>query len=133
MATGLVNGNMIYLDTHVLIWLFDNDLKRFTRKGLQEIEENPLRFSPMARLELQHLHEIDKISVPAAEILAFLRQAIGLLECPLPFGEVVMAAMKLHWTRDAFDRLIVAQSLTGAARLLTKDRHLLENAPNTFW
>lgn len=124
---------MIYLDTHVLIWLFDNELKRFTKQGLHQIEENPLRCSPMVRLELQYLHTLEKISAPASEILEFLRRTIGLTECDLPFGDVVTAAMRLHWTRDAFDRLIVAQSLVGSGQLLTKDRHLLENASNSFW
>jgi len=124
---------MIYLDTHVLVWLFDNDLKRFTQTGLRQIEDNPLRISPMVRLELHYLHTLEKISTPASEILDFLMRSIGLRECDLPFGDVISEAMRLQWTREPFDRLIVAQSLLGSGQLLTKDRHLLENAPNSFW
>lgn len=124
---------MIYLDTHVLIWLFDNDLKLFTPRGIQHIEDHTLRVSPMVRLELQYLYKLGKISTPASEILFSLMRKIGIRECELPFGDVVTEAINLNWTRDPFDRLIVAQSILGSGQLLTKDRHLLENAPNTFW
>jgi PIN domain nuclease of toxin-antitoxin system len=124
---------MIYLDTHVLVWLFANDQKQFTPAGLYNIEHESLLVSPMVRLELHYLHEIKKISVAPSEILDFLMRTLGLRECTLPFGDVVAESVHLRWTRDPFDRLIVAQSLVGAGKLLTKDRNLLAHAPNAFW
>lgn len=124
---------MIYLDTHVLIWLYANNLKPFTASGLHQIENNPLLYAPITRLELHYLHEIQKISTEPGEIIDFLRRSIGLRECALPYADVVVASVQLRWTRDPFDRLIVAQSKLASAKLLTKDRNILQHAENAFW
>jgi hypothetical protein len=40
-----------------------------------------IRVSPMARLELQHLHEIGRVSEPALPVLDALHAAIGVTVC----------------------------------------------------
>lgn len=124
---------MIYLDTHVLVWLYAKNLKAFTPEGLQQIEDQPLRFAPIVRLELHYLHEIKKISVEPGEIIDFLLRSVGLRECTLPYGDIIAESIHLRWTRDPFDRLIVAQSRLASSKLLTKDRNILQHAPNAFW
>jgi PIN domain nuclease of toxin-antitoxin system len=53
--------------------------------------------------------------------------------CDLPFDQVVRKASEFSWTRDPFDRLIVAQSVCRNSRLLTKDRGIRKHAPLAFW
>lgn len=61
----------------------------------------------------------------AERLSAAARAAIesdDLLVCDLPFIDVVRRALALSWTRDPFDRLIVAQAAVRQAPLVTKDR-----------
>jgi PIN domain nuclease of toxin-antitoxin system len=124
---------MIYLDTHVVLWLYEGLLKKLPRAARKAIDENDLLISPIVRLELQYLHEIKRSTKPAGTILADLGAQIGVTVCDLPFDRVVREASELSWTRDPFDRLIVAQSLCRNSRLLTKDRGIRKHAPLAFW
>ncbi len=124
---------MIYLDTHVVVWLYEGDLSRFPPTALRLLEENDLAISPVVRLELQHLREIERITVGASDVLASLSTTVGLRVCDLPFDQVIVEAMGLDWTRDPFDRIIVATVLARGSRLLTKDRILAEHCQSVVW
>ena len=73
---------------------------------------------------MKYLHEIKRIKVPARRIVDSLAAEIGLKICDAPFADVARKALDERWTRDPFDRLIVAQARLHAARLITKDRVL---------
>ncbi len=66
---------MIYLDTHVVVWLYE------TAKN--SINENLLRISPMVVLDLTYLYEIGRLTVDSRTITDFLNHAIGLKVCDL--------------------------------------------------
>ena len=123
-----------YLDTHVLVWLYQDGAARLTAAGAQAIEAgDPLLVSPIVELELAYLFEIGRISCPPAAILDTLRREIDLETCKLPFAAVVGAALDKTWTRDPFDRLIVAQAAHRASPLLTADRNILAHYPHALW
>jgi PIN domain nuclease of toxin-antitoxin system len=47
---------------------------------------------------------------------------------------VARAALDEKWTRDAFDRIIVAQAkLNGLAPLISSDEEIAEHYPRTVW
>jgi PIN domain nuclease of toxin-antitoxin system len=87
----------------------------------------------MLVLELQLLHEIGRVSVPAQEVITGLVGRIGLRISEAPFGRVVAIAQSLSWTRDPFDRLIVAQAMAENAPLLTKDRLIRQRYKKALW
>ncbi|MGQ0742908.1 MAG: type II toxin-antitoxin system VapC family toxin [Acidimicrobiales bacterium] len=124
---------LIHLDTHVVVWLYVPriDLLSDTARGLVETED--LMVSPIVGLELQYLAEIGRLRVGANDILQSLRAQLGLSVGVADFSAVVDAALDLSWTRDPFDRLIVAQSIAAGDRLLTADRTIRENVPNAVW
>jgi len=124
---------MIYLDTHAVVWLFAGEISRFTAQGKMLLEENELRVSPVVQLELQFLKEVDRITADSALILETLCETIRLITCPLPFSRIVVEAVTLDWTRDPFDRLIVAHARAQNAPLLTKDRLLHQHFPLACW
>lgn len=66
-------------------------------------------------------------------MLDTLWHAVGLRLSTAPFPAVVHAARDLTWTRDPFDRLIVATAVSDGADLLTADETLLAHAPGAFW
>ena len=123
----------IYLDTHVVLWLYEGLLKRLTKAGRESIETNDLLISPIVRLELEYLYEIRRSTQHAGTILSELGAQIGLRICDLPFDQVVLKASELKWTRDPFDRLIVAQAMGRNFRLLTKDTGIRRHSSLAFW
>jgi len=54
---------MIYLDTHVVVWLYAGDKKRFPAAVCKRIEDNELLISPIVLLELQYLKETGRLLV----------------------------------------------------------------------
>lgn len=131
--TGAENGIMIYLDTHVVIWLYAGLKDAFSPKAVELIESEDLYISPMVMLEVQYLKEIGRISAEPALICENLAGSIGLQICGRPFLQVVTEAMTITWTRDPFDRIIAASANWADARLLTKDETILKNFPNAVW
>ncbi len=125
---------MIYLDTHVLVWIYGEGTKQLSDSAIHLIEqERDIRISPMARLELEYLYEIERVSEPAITVLDSLETAIGIALCSAPFSAIVKAAEKIHWTRDPFDRLIVAHASLFDARLVTRDQNIQQHYEHAFW
>ncbi len=125
---------VIYLDTHVVAWLYASGDQLLSGDALRRIEEaDEIRISPMVRLELQYLYEIGRVAEPATLALDALQAATGLRMCDAPFPAVARAAEGETWTRDPFDRIIVAQAALRAAPLVTKDRSLHEHYDRAVW
>jgi len=79
------------------------------------------------------LFELRRIAADATTILARLSEQIGLTVCETPFVHVVDAARTFAWTRDPFDRLIVANAMADGAPLLTADETILANFKDAVW
>jgi PIN domain nuclease of toxin-antitoxin system len=124
---------LTHLDTHVVVWLFAGDLGRLPPAARRRIEGGPIAISPMVELELQYLHEIGRTSRPGREVVADLAGRLGLGRATADFGEVVERAASLGWTRDPFDRMIVATALAGGCPLLTRDESILRNCSTACW
>ena len=124
---------MIHLDTHVVVWLFAGELDRLSKAACAAIEEEPLAICPIVTLEIEYLYEIGRLERPEEDIIGRLQARIGLRYCSTPWHEVVTQAVPLSWTRDPFDRLIVAAALAEDARLLTKDVVIRQNCARAFW
>ena len=125
---------MIYLDTHVLVWLYSKGSHAVPTVAAQLIEEtDDIRISPMVRLELQYLFEMNRVTVPAAEVLDELIVQIGLQICEIPFLKIIKKAEQQNWTRDPFDRLIVAQAAIKDAVLISKDASIHDHYEFAVW
>lgn len=125
---------MIYLDTHVPIWLYASAEKNISPAACVAIEaEKDLRISPMVLLEINFLHEIKRISVNSNEIFTYLHHHLGLTVCDRAFGDVVANAATQGWTRDPFDRLIVAQAALGKDMLISNDSIIQTHYSEAIW
>lgn len=132
MATHAVKR--LYLDTHILVWLYQDGVTRLTSEGVRAIESaEQLLISPMVELELTYLHEISRINCRALTILDTLRRDIGLETCTQPFAAVIGAALPLDWTRNPFDRIIVAQAAHRESPLLTADQNIRNHYSAAVW
>jgi PIN domain nuclease of toxin-antitoxin system len=124
---------VIYLDTHVVVWLYAGRVDLIPPFATALIDGNDLRISPIVALELQYLYEVKRVTRTAADVLGTLSSAIGLQWCDLPFADVASAACAETWTRDPFDRIIVAQARIRAEPLLTKDRTIRRRYGKAMW
>jgi len=125
---------LVFLDTHIVAWLYDGMVSKLSKVAEEAIERSSvLAISPMVRLELQYLREIGRILAPPTEILAELRQSIGLKESEPSLAAIVDSALGIEWTRDTFDRLIVAEAQSLNADLVTKDVRIRENYERAIW
>ncbi|NIM17978.1 MAG: PIN domain-containing protein [Candidatus Aminicenantes bacterium] len=113
-----------FLDTHVVVWLYQKSLKLLSPKAIQAIEDNSISISPIVLLELEYLYEIGKIKTDSHTILKYLKKKIGLKLDRSNFFKIINAALKEKWTRDPFDRIIVAHSKFRDTYLVTKDENI---------
>jgi PIN domain nuclease of toxin-antitoxin system len=120
------NRRVIYLDTHVTAAVCQAKLGSLSKEARRLLNrETQFRISPMVLLELEYLREIGRIRLGARELLSRLGPPIGLLVCDLPFQNVALQAASESWTRDPFDRIIVAQARLAKAVLITRDGNML--------
>jgi PIN domain nuclease of toxin-antitoxin system len=124
---------VIHLDTHVLIALWLGEVHKLGRGAGKAIERHDLMASGAAVLELEFLHEIGRLKPPASKVVANLAADIGLRVCDLPFRTVAEQALTETWTRDPFDRLIVANARAAGVPLVTKDANILEHYSRALW
>ena len=107
-------ASVAYLDTHVVAWLFAGEPGLLSERARTIIRESDLLISPVVRLELQYLYEIGRTRAAARVVVRDLSRSIGLGVCDQRFDRVIEAAEAQDWTRDPFDRIIVAQARAGA-------------------
>jgi PIN domain nuclease of toxin-antitoxin system len=124
---------LTFLDTHIVCWLYEGRLDLISPPAQAEMESGLLRISPTALLEVHYLHEIGRITKTANQIYAALSQEIGLRTGDANFAEVAAKAQTLNWTRDPFDRLIVAEALVSDGVLVTRDEKIREHCSSTVW
>jgi PIN domain nuclease of toxin-antitoxin system len=126
-------GPLIHLDTNIALWSHGRRADRISSAALRLIERGPCQVSPMVVLELEILHEIGRLGPQPDHVLADLAQHLELTVSEAPFDRVVGAARTFAWTRDPFDRLIVANAMADGARLLTADETILANFSGAVW
>lgn len=113
---------LTYLDTHAVIWLRSGQTDWLSAAGRAAMEKDDLAISPMVLVELAYLFEIGRLNQRPQQILESLLVSTGLRVCTLPFEIVARQAIEETWTRDVFDRTIVAQARIRNSRLITVDK-----------
>src|SRR5437764_6700404 len=96
------------LDTHFLLWIVTRAHRLAEFAWIEDYL--PWGISPVSFLEIQFLHEIGKLDV---KIDAFIETAMSdsrFVVDELSMMTVIQQALRLDWTRDPFDRLLVAHS-----------------------
>ncbi len=124
---------MIFLDTHVLVWLYEGLLHKIPANIQKKLETKDLYVSPMVELELTFLNEIGRITVTGADVIRYLDAHLGLTISRIDFYRIIEEAQLQGWTRDPFDRLIVANASVFQAPLITKDEKIHQNYPHSMW
>lgn len=126
-------SEVIYIDTHVACWLYEGRLDLLSRDAVAALDRGHLFASPIVDLELKLLHEMGRIAKGLEVVLHALAQEINLELGAEKFSRIVGAARELNWTRDPFDRLIVAEAMLAEAGLVTKDRLIRKHFAAAIW
>ena len=116
-----------------MAWLYAGETERLPPTAREEIERCELAISSAVLPELEYLKETKRLTDEPRVIQERLGRTIGLRERDASLADVISEAMLQEWTRDPFDRMIVAQAALDHVRLLTKDRTILKNYGNAFW
>jgi PIN domain nuclease of toxin-antitoxin system len=124
---------VVHLDTHVVCWLYEGRADLLSMAARETVERANLVTTPIVDLELQLLYEIGRILKGPQAVLTTLAREIGLRVATSAFSEVVTAARPLNWTRDPFDRLIVAGAMLAGAKLVTKDLLIRRHYSAALW
>ena len=112
---------MILLDTNAIIWLEQGH----PRARSLAASRKRLYISPASVLELQFLLEAGRIRLRHATVSDIaLREDLWAVDDP-PSAAWFEEAASLGWTRDPFDRLIVAHARLRGWQLATADTSLI--------
>jgi PIN domain nuclease of toxin-antitoxin system len=122
-----------YLDTHVVLWLYAGETSRISKRAAAVINSEMLLASPIVLLELKYLCEIGRLAAAPHTIVAELKRHIGLSIQNRPLEAIAEQALDIDWTRDVFDRVIVAQATLDGAVLVTTDRIIRKHYPKAVW
>jgi PIN domain nuclease of toxin-antitoxin system len=113
---------VILLDTNALIWV---DAAHSRSRALAALRDR-LYVSPASILELQFLQESGKMRLRRASAEWILEDDRWMVDDP-PAGAWFLRATQVGWTRDPFDRLLVAHAQVRRWRLATGDARVLEH------
>jgi PIN domain nuclease of toxin-antitoxin system len=120
---------VILLDTNALLWLQQDHPRaaRLTRSGTR------LYSSPASLLEIQFLLETGRVRLrPNVTVLHLTADDRWLQDDP-PSVAWFGGAVAIDWTRDPFDRLLVAHARLRRWRLATSDVDIMEHlAPHEY-
>lgn len=127
----MAEREIVFLDTQVVVWLFEGR-KVFSNRAIKLMNQSDLRISPIVRLELQMLHQINRIDHPFI-ILSSLKGDFYFAEEKVDFSQLITQSLNINFTEDPFDRLLVAHAQLLNRKLVTKDSDILENCNNGVW
>lgn len=123
-----------YLDTNVVVRLAQGDLRRIRPHTRKILDNATLLISPIVLMELEFLYEIARNKLSARDLLKKIGPEIDLRVCDLPFPSIVDAALDEKWTRDPFDRIIVAHAkANGLAFLISTDEEIAKHYSRAVW
>lgn len=125
--------NTIHLDTHVAIWMYESRPGRISRSAARLLARCQPVISPFVRLELHQIREAGRIRYDPEAVLSVLTREAGAELSQASLAIVVEHATTFAWTRDPFDRLIVANAMADGCGLITADERIRALFPGAVW
>lgn len=123
---------MTMLDTHVAAAMYEGRGGAFGVSARRALDRDKVLISPAVLLELEFLHEIGRLRSGAAHVADYLARELDIHVAGDRFADVAREALALIFTRDPFDRLIVAHAALLNAPLVTMDAHIRRHYAKTL-
>lgn len=127
---------MIHLDTQVVVWLYDGAVRRLSKRATDVISRSPsLYMSPLVRMEIDMLIERGRVDAPDLDaVMQAIAEDFGpIMLSQTRLSDVVERGLTIGWTRDPFDRLIVANAIADRAKLVTSDETIRAHFKDAVW
>lgn len=120
---GTAEAALILLDTNALLWLH----RGHPRSHPLTRSAGPLYASPATLLELQLLIEVGRLRLkPRTGVTDLVDDERWLVDDP-PAATWFQGALTAGWTRDPFDRLLVAHAQLRGWRIASGDAAILKH------
>jgi PIN domain nuclease of toxin-antitoxin system len=113
---------VILLDTNALIWMLSGHRRARPLARLPRVY-----ISPASLLEVQMLIEIGRGRLAGGRSVVDIADDPRWLQDEPPAGDWFQRATEIAWTRDPFDRLIVAHARVRGWKVATGDAALAEH------
>jgi PIN domain nuclease of toxin-antitoxin system len=120
------------LDTHIAVALYQGKTTGLSKHALRAIDQSAIYISPAVLLELEMLFEIKRIKLGGHAIASYLRRELDIALAQEKFSEIANHALRFSFTRDPFDRLIVAHAACCGMGLITQDENVLAHFPQAI-
>jgi PIN domain nuclease of toxin-antitoxin system len=109
------------LDTHIAVGLYEGHTRGLGPEARRAIDRGEVTISPAVLLEIELLHEIRRLREGARAVASGLAENLDIRVAGERFSEVAAESLAWGFTRDPFDRLIVAHASLAKAALITQD------------
>lgn len=123
---------MTMLDTHVAAALYEGRSGGLGAAARRALDRGRVAVSPAVVLELELLHEIGRLRNGGAHVADYLARELDIQVAGDRFADVAREALALAFTRDPFDRLIVAHAALLKAPLVSLDDTIRRNYARTL-
>jgi PIN domain nuclease of toxin-antitoxin system len=122
-----------YLDAHVAIWLYGDRTNAIAGSGASSFDRGRvvLVADGHSRNRL-HARDWPRLRVGGAHLSSAFEAEWAAIS-DTPFADVVFEANAQSWTKDPFDRIIVAEAAVHAAPLVTKDPNIHDHYAHALW
>jgi PIN domain nuclease of toxin-antitoxin system len=120
------------LDTHIAVALYEGRTGGLGQVAKRAIDRDIVTISPAVLIEIELLHEIGRLRVGAKAISVRLAEDLSIRVAAERFADVALEALALGFTRDPFDRLIVAHAALTNAALITQDAMIRYRYPKSM-
>ncbi len=122
------------LDTHVIIWILNNDT--FLTKNVREIViEKPTFLSMVSIWEIAIKSQLKKLSldVPISRIENEMKNRGEVATLPISTTHIANLSNLEFIHRDPFDRLLISRAQMEDFTLVTKDENIPKYPIKTYW
>lgn len=122
----MIEEKKYFIDTCVAIYLYEGMETKFSTKALSAIDKKDIWYSPFVSLELKYLEECSKIKSHKI-VISFLEEVLCASQAQIGLSELIAQSLEESWTRDPFDRCIVAHAKMTESILITSDKKIQNN------
>lgn len=126
-------SDIIAIDTCVAVFLYERRANRLSPAAHKLLAEKTIFVPSFVELELTFIVQKGRANHTQGEVLNFIRKDFATTHLESRVSDVCKSAEALSWTREPFDRFIVAEVMTHKLPLITSDRNIQEHYKKAIW
>ncbi|WP_271085482.1 PIN domain-containing protein [Brevundimonas sp. NIBR11] len=124
------------MDTQIVVWIFNGSGHRLSKRAAAAISRSPsLCISPLVAMEIDMLIERGRVDAPDLDaVISEIAESFGpVIQSQASLSDIVAKSLTIGWTRDPFDRLIVANAMADRTKLVTSDEKIRAHFKDAVW